>query len=71
MTITPQKLNGALKDANWYERINGKGKMKGLLAHNHLLLSKPVLQKPEWTDDDIFKNNERLAAFVCDAWKLS
>lgn len=71
MTITPQKLNNALKDANWHERVNGKGKMKGLLAHNHLLIAKPILQKQEWTDDDIFKNNERLARFICETWKLN
>lgn len=71
MTITPQKLNNVLKDANWYERVNGRGKMKGLLAHNHLLIVKPILQKSEWSDDDIFNNNERLAKFICDTWKLS
>ncbi|MDO4700568.1 MAG: DUF262 domain-containing HNH endonuclease family protein [Moraxella sp.] len=71
MTITPQKLNNALKDATWYERVHGKGKMKGLLAHNHLHIAKPILQKPEWTDDDIFRNNERLAKLICDVWQLS
>lgn len=70
MTITPQKLNNALKDANWYERVNGKGKMKGLLAHNHLLITTPMLQKPEWTDDDIFRNNERLSELIVAVWRL-
>lgn len=70
MTITPQKLNNALKDANWYERVNGKGKMKGLLAHNHLLITKTILQKPEWTDDDIFRNNERLSELIVAVWRL-
>lgn len=71
MTITPQKLNNTLKDASWYERVNGKGKMKGLLAHNHLLTAKPILQRPKWTDDDIFRNNERLAKMICETWKLT
>lgn len=71
MTITPQKLNNVLKDATWYERVHGRGKMKGLLAHNHLHIAKPILQKSEWTDDDIFRNNERLAKLICDVWKLS
>ncbi len=71
MTITPQKLNNVLKDANWYERVNGRGKMKGLLAHNHLLVAKPILQRTKWTDDDIFNNNERLAKLICDTWKLN
>lgn len=71
MTITTQKLNHALKDANWYERVNGRGKMKGLLAHNHLLVAKPILQRTKWTDDDIFNNNERLAKLICDTWKLN
>lgn len=70
MTITPQKLNNALKDASWYERVNGKGKMKGLLSHNHLIIAKPILHRSQWTDEDIFRNNERLAKYINETWRL-
>lgn len=70
MTITPQKLNNSLKEANWHSRVNGAGRAKGLIAYNHLSLVKPLLHRDKWTDDNIAQNNERLANKIVEIWKL-
>lgn len=69
-TLTPQKLNAQLKEAGWQERVNGKGKAKGLKDYNHLALVKPLLALPKWTDDKISDNNERLAEQIIKVWHL-
>lgn len=70
-TIVAQKLSNSLKDANWQTRLNGTNKAKGLLANHHIELNKVLLQKSNWTDNDIFANNERLAERICKTWNLS
>lgn len=70
MTITPQKLSGSLKESDWQTRIDGVGRAKGLMHFNHSYVIKPLLHRTQWTDDDIFANNERLAKLICEAWKL-
>lgn len=69
-TITPQKLNATLKESDWHARVNGVGRAKGLLAYNHLSLVKPLLNLDKWTDEEIAKNNERLANKMIEIWKL-
>lgn len=71
MTFSPIKLNAALKNASWYHRVNGQGKMRGLISCNHFSLNKPLLNKDKWTDDDIATNNERLANHLCKIWHLA
>lgn len=70
-TITPLKLNNALKEANWHTRVNGTGRIKGLMSYSHLSFMKALLHKDKWTDDDIFMNNERLAKLITETWKLT
>lgn len=43
MTITPQKLNNALKNADWQTRLEGRGRAKGLKSYSHFSLVKPLL----------------------------
>lgn len=71
MTIVVQKLSNSLKDADWQTKLSGTSKTKGLLANHHIGLNKVILQKAQWTDDDIFANNERLAERICKTWQLT
>lgn len=70
MTITPQKLNNSLKNADWQTRLEGKDKAKGLKSYSHFSLVKPLLHYPTWDENKIFENDERLAKRINEIWQL-
>lgn len=71
LAIIPQSLNAAIRDANWTIKKAGKGKRPGLdICAAGLITMYDVLQKEDWTEEDI--NNRALTLYNQAAmlWKL-
>lgn len=71
LAIIPQSLNAAIRDADWTIKKAGKGKRPGLdICAAGLITMYDVLQKEDWTEEDI--NNRALTLYNQAAmlWKL-
>lgn len=71
LAIIPQSLNAAIRDANWTIKKAGKGKRPGLdICAAGLITMYDVLQKEDWTEEDIYSRALTLYNQAAMLWKL-
>ena len=71
LAIIPQSLNAAIRDANWTIKKAGKGKRPGLdICAAGLITMYDVLQKEDWTEEDIYNRALILYNQAAMLWKL-
>ena len=71
LAIIPQSLNASIRDANWTIKKEGKGKKPGLaICAAGLITMYDVLQKGDWTEDDIQARAETLNSQAASIWSL-
>lgn len=70
LAIITQSLNASIRDAAWVRKCEGKGKEKpGLRAcSTGLTTFEGVLEKDTWSEKEIGKRGERLAAEAVQVW---
>jgi len=71
LAIIPQSLNAAIRDANWTIKKAGKRKRPGLdICAAGLITMYDVLQKEDWTEEDIYNRALILYNQAAMLWKL-
>ena len=71
LAIIPQSLNASIRDANWEIKKEGKGKKPGLaICAAGLITMYDVLQKGDWTEDDIQARAETFYSQAASIWSL-
>lgn len=71
LAIIPQALNAAIRDASWPVKKAGKGKRPGLdICAAGLITMYDVLQKEEWTENDIHARAETLYKQAAELWNI-
>lgn len=71
LAIIPQSLNASIRDANWIIKKSGKGKRPGLdICAAGLITMYDVLQKEEWTENDIHNRAMTLYEQATMLWNI-
>lgn len=72
LTIISLPLNTSIRDANWTDKKNGRGKHKGLIAYaGEIEIMSDALGKDNWTENDIKERADYLAGLANQVWDIS
>lgn len=71
LTLLPQSLNLELRNGSWTEKLNGKGKKKGLKdLSSGLYIINDFLGKKDWNEKYIEKRGKFLAKKILEIWNF-
>lgn len=72
LTIIPNKLNSAIKDADWYTKKNGKGDKGGLSKYaSGIEILEPYLQNDIWNINTIYQRSKDLYQLIVKFWSTN
>lgn len=69
LTLLTKKLNGTLSNAAWSADVDDvPSKQKTIKAYSLMMLSKDIVDRPRWDEDQIRKRRLALFAQACQIW---
>lgn len=72
MTLLKRALNNELKNSDWTTKINGDGRARNYIRENaDLLITKELLNKTEWTSQNITERTEKFIEDFNKVWDIS
>jgi len=71
MTLLNSKLNSSLRNYSFEKKINGYNKKKGMKDLADCMITREILNKASWTEEDIRARTEDLKIHIKRIWNIS